>query len=78
MELPKNFESKTAEPEIYKKWEDSGYFNPDRLPETYNLEPKTFSIIMPPPNANEGSSETRLAAARLRGDRRMGQLVLGS
>jgi len=30
-------------------WESSGYFNPDNLP-TSNK--KTFSIIMPPPNAN--------------------------
>jgi len=45
MELTKNFEYKTAEPEIYKKWEDSGVFSPSG-------EGKPFTIIMPPPNAN--------------------------
>ncbi|MCS6956463.1 MAG: class I tRNA ligase family protein, partial [Patescibacteria group bacterium] len=34
---------------IYKKWESSGYFNPDNLPKKYK---KPFCIIMPPPNAN--------------------------
>jgi valyl-tRNA synthetase len=34
---------------IYKLWEDSGYFNPDNLP---GDRTETFSIVMPPPNAN--------------------------
>lgn len=34
---------------IYKQWEDSGYFNPDKLP---GSRQKPYSIIMPPPNAN--------------------------
>ena len=34
---------------IYKKWEESGYFNPDNLPARYQ---GYYSIIMPPPNAN--------------------------
>ncbi|MBI3952697.1 MAG: valine--tRNA ligase [Candidatus Doudnabacteria bacterium] len=33
------------EPDIYKIWEMSGYFNPD------NLSGKPFAIMMPPPNA---------------------------
>lgn len=37
-----------TEPGIYKKWDESGYFNPDNLPDA--KEP--FTIIMPPPNAN--------------------------
>jgi valyl-tRNA synthetase len=46
-----------VEKEIYKTWEDSGYFNPDNLPKD-NIridevgKEKTFTIIMPPPNAN--------------------------
>jgi len=53
MELPKHFEHKTREPELYKQWEEAGYFNPDRLPTTDD-RPRTapFTIIMPPPNAN--------------------------
>lgn len=38
-----------VEADIYKKWEESGYFNPDNLPGE-RTEP--FTIIMPPPNAN--------------------------
>lgn len=34
---------------IYQAWEESGYFNPDNLPGTRT---ESFSIIMPPPNAN--------------------------
>ncbi len=53
MELPKHFEYKDREPEIYQKWEDSGYFNPDNLPsERYTSDAPRFTIIMPPPNAN--------------------------
>ena len=45
----KPYDSQAVEKEIYKKWEDSGYFNPDNLPERHK-EP--FTIVMPPPNAN--------------------------
>ena len=34
---------------MYKLWEESGYFNPDNLP---GDRTETFSIVMPPPNAN--------------------------
>lgn len=39
-----------TEPRIYKMWEESGYFNPDNLPEATSRKP--FTIVMPPPNAN--------------------------
>ncbi len=45
----KPYQPQEVEPAIYKKWEDSGYFNPDNLP---GERKETFSIIMPPPNAN--------------------------
>ncbi len=48
-ELDKNYNHLNVEQKIYKQWEESGFFNPDKLP-TKNK--KTFSIIMPPPNAN--------------------------
>jgi valyl-tRNA synthetase len=38
-----------TEPRIYKLWVNSGFFDPDKLPERHK-EP--FTIIMPPPNAN--------------------------
>lgn len=37
------------ETRIYELWERSGYFNPDNLP---GERTETFSIVMPPPNAN--------------------------
>ena len=43
-ELPTTYDQ-SKEADIYKAWEDSGYFNPD------NLEGEPFSIAMPPPNA---------------------------
>lgn len=38
-----------TEGRIYELWEKSGFFNPDNLPG--NRE-KTFTMVMPPPNAN--------------------------
>lgn len=43
------YDSQATEPAIYKKWEESGYFNPDNLP---GERKEAYSIIMPPPNAN--------------------------
>lgn len=43
----KPYDAQAVEGEIYKKWEDSGYFNPDNLPGE-RTEP--FSIVLPPPN----------------------------
>ncbi|MCX6712778.1 MAG: valine--tRNA ligase [Candidatus Vogelbacteria bacterium] len=47
--LLKPYDPKATEAEIYKKWEESGFFNPDNLPARHQ---KPFTIIMPPPNAN--------------------------
>lgn len=38
-----------TEENVYKKWETSGYFNPDNLP---GERKEPFTIVMPPPNAN--------------------------
>lgn len=43
------YDAQKIESSIYKKWSESGYFNPDLLP---NERTETYSIIMPPPNAN--------------------------
>ncbi len=43
----KPYNPQETEPKIYKMWEDSGYFNPDNLPERHK---EKYSIIMPPPN----------------------------
>lgn len=47
IELIKAYEAKEVEDAIYKKWEHSGYFNPDNLPGERN---EKFVISMPPPN----------------------------
>lgn len=44
------YEHQQVEEKIYRRWEKSGYFNPDKLPEAKRRQP--FCIIMPPPNAN--------------------------
>ncbi len=50
MDIPKNYNPEENDKEIYNLWEKSGYFNPDNLPSRHK-EP--FSILMPPPNAND-------------------------
>lgn len=54
--LLKPYNPKETEERIYKLWEDSGFFNPDNLPPRSmgqaDERQKTFTIVMPPPNAN--------------------------
>lgn len=47
--MESQYNPKEIEDKIYKKWEESGFFNPDNLP-ARNKKP--FTVIMPPPNAN--------------------------
>lgn len=47
-DLPKTYDASLVEDAIYKRWEESGFFNPDNLP---GKRKKSFSISMPPPNA---------------------------
>ncbi|PIU16597.1 valine--tRNA ligase [bacterium (Candidatus Gribaldobacteria) CG08_land_8_20_14_0_20_39_15] len=49
-ELSKVYNPKEVEDKIYNLWLRSGFFNPDKLPKTYNLKPKTYCIVIPPPN----------------------------
>lgn len=44
----KPYNPQETEPRIYKMWEESGYFNPDNLPEAESREP--FTVVLPPPN----------------------------
>ncbi|MGB9681328.1 MAG: valine--tRNA ligase [Minisyncoccia bacterium] len=46
----KVYQPNKIEPKIYRLWEKSGYFDPDKLPKTKKGH---FCIIMPPPNAND-------------------------
>jgi valyl-tRNA synthetase len=43
-EIPKAYEPAQFEDDIYRSWEQSGFFNPD------NLSGEPYSIMMPPPN----------------------------
>ncbi len=45
--LPTTYNPKEVEPKIYKLWEESGYFNPDNLP---NERPNKFTAAIAPPN----------------------------
>ncbi len=49
-ELDPRYDPKEIESRTYELWERSGYFNPDNLP--IKSGAKTYTIIMPPPNAN--------------------------
>ncbi len=50
IELEKSYNASDVESRIYKMWEESGYFNPDNLPDAADKE--SYTIVMPPPNAN--------------------------
>lgn len=41
------YDPNSTEEKIYEKWEKSGYFNPDNLPERHK---ESFTITLPPPN----------------------------
>jgi len=43
------YDPKRVEDEVYRRWEASGFLNPDNLPARHK---KPFTVIMPPPNAN--------------------------
>src|SRR3989344_3936407 len=46
-ELPKAYDPKDVEDRIYALWQQSGFFNPDKLP---GERKKPFVVMMPPPN----------------------------
>ena len=48
----KPYDPTQTEPEIYKKWEESGLFNPDvSIEKNYTAaDAEKFSIVLPPPN----------------------------
>ncbi|EKD43381.1 MAG: hypothetical protein ACD_72C00301G0001, partial [uncultured bacterium] len=51
-ELPKAYEPQKYEDSIYKRWEDSGFFNPDNCENAGLIDPSkgNFSMVLPPPN----------------------------
>jgi valyl-tRNA synthetase len=48
-ELPKAYDASAVEKGIYRAWEESGYFDPDKLPER-NQQGEPYCIVFPPPN----------------------------
>ncbi len=46
--LSKPYNPNETEPRIYKRWEESGYFNPDNL--KVAKDAPVFSMVLPPPN----------------------------
>lgn len=46
--IPKAYNPQKVEKKIYKTWEESGFFNSDKLP---GKRTKKYSIVLPPPNA---------------------------
>ncbi len=70
----KPYNPKETEERLYVRWETSGLFNPDRLPQTRN---ESFTVMLPPPNATgilhlghalENSiQDTAIRFARMRG-----------
>lgn len=46
-ELDKSYDASKYEADTYKLWMDSGYFNPDKLP---NQSGEPYTITLPPPN----------------------------
>lgn len=74
----KPYDPVATEDAIYKMWLDSGYFNPDKLPERHK-EP--FSIVLPPPNVTGTlhlghALEDSLQDAIVRYERMKGKKVL--
>lgn len=50
-ELDKAYNPGENEDKIYKKWEESGYFNPDNL--VLAPDAKSYTIVLPPPNITD-------------------------
>jgi len=44
--MEKVYQPKKYEEKIYQLWQESGFFNPDKLPK----RKKTFTVVIPPPN----------------------------
>jgi len=52
MDIPKNYDYTKVEEKTYKKWEESGLFNPDTCikKKKTSASATPFSIVLPPPN----------------------------
>ncbi len=74
----KPYNPQEVEPKVYSKWEESGFFNPDNLPERHQ---EAFSIALPPVNVTGvlhvgHAYEDSLLDAAARFERMRGKKVL--
>ncbi len=51
-DIPKAYDPREWEDKLYRKWEESGFFNPDTCVKkgVTKADAETFSVLMPPPN----------------------------
>ncbi len=73
--MDKTYKAQENENQIYEKWEESGFFNPD------NLEGEPYSVMMPPPNVTGvlhlgHALENSLMDVMIRYQRMMGKRAL--
>lgn len=47
--MPKSYEPANYEDALYERWEASGFFTPENLPDFASRQP--YTIVLPPPNA---------------------------
>src|SRR5436305_164071 len=50
--MDKAYDHKKAEENLYKFWEDAGYFKPSTGAAQDKKKKKPFTIVLPPPNAS--------------------------
>ncbi len=52
MNISKHYDPKETEKDVYSRWEESGFFNPDTCIKEKKTSPSAspFSIVLPPPN----------------------------
>ena len=48
--LLRPYDPKETEDRVYKLWEESGFFDPDKLPKSRKLKAESYTIVLPPPN----------------------------
>ncbi|MFZ1721100.1 MAG: class I tRNA ligase family protein, partial [Microgenomates group bacterium] len=51
--MESQYDHSKHEKKIYELWQEHDAFNPDSVKKLRKVSSKTFSIIMPPPNAND-------------------------
>ena len=58
-ELPKTYDFKETEEELYRDWNDAGYFQPSNDPKKAGFDPSVPSYIISIPPTNKAEKEAR-------------------